>query len=118
MIGFERQRKMFAAQFQPDGVGFLYRNHTIGEPIPVSAAERERYLAAFGKFTLYGFWAMISGAALLLAAFVLYSMMTRSEVPDSISWSAFGVMIVLYMAAYLRAWNQPARELRQRSRDG
>ena len=118
MIGSERQRQMFAAQFQPDGVGFLYRNHTIGEPIPVSAAERERYVAAFGKFTRYGFWAMIGGAALLLVGFVLYSMMTKSEVPDAISWSAFGAMIVVYMTAYLRAWNQPARELRQRGRQG
>jgi len=113
MIGFERQRKMFAAQFQPDGVGFVYRNHTIGEPIPVSAAERDRYIAAFGKFTVYGFWSMIAGALLLLAAFVLYSMMTKKEVPDAISWSAFGAMIVVYMVAYLRAWNTPARELRR-----
>jgi phosphotransferase system glucose/maltose/N-acetylglucosamine-specific IIC component len=114
MIGFERQRKMFAAQFQPDGVGFLYRNHTIGEPISVSAVERDRYIAAFGKFTHYGFWAMIAGAAVLLAVFVLYSLTTQREVPDTISWSAFGVMIVLYMAAYLRAWNFPLRDLQRR----
>lgn len=114
MIGFDRQRKMFAAQFQPDGLGYLYRNHTIGEPIPVSAVERERYIAAFAKFTFYGFWTMIGGAALLLAVFVLYSMTTKKEVPDTISWAAFGAMIIVYMVAYLRAWNQPARELRQR----
>jgi hypothetical protein len=114
MIGFDRQREMFAAQFQPDGVGFLYRNHTIGEPIPISAAERERYVAAFAKFTRKGFWVMIGGAMLLLAVFLIYSMMTKTEVPDSISWSAFGLMVIAYMVAYLRAWNFPARDLRQR----
>jgi hypothetical protein len=114
MIGFDRQRRMFAAQFQPDGVGFLYRNHTIGEPIPISAAERARYVAAFGKFTRYGFWAMIAGAALLLVAFLLYSMATKSEVPDTVSWPAFGLMVIAYMVAYLRAWNFPARDLRRR----
>ena len=114
MIGFDRQRQMFAAQFQPDGVGFLYRNHTIGQPIPISAADRERYIAAFAKFTRYGFWAMVSGAVLLLGVFLLYSMMTKTEVPDAVSWSAFGVMVIAYMAAYLRAWNFPARGLRQR----
>jgi len=82
----------------------------------VSAVERERYVAAFGKFTRYGFWAMIAGAALLLAIFVLYSMITQREVPDNISWSAFGVMIAVYMAAYLRAWNFPLRELQRRGR--
>lgn len=114
ITGFERQRQMFAAQFQPDGVGFLYRNHTIGEPIPVSAAERERYIARFTKFTRHGFWTMIAGAALLLASFVVYSITTKNEVPDSIAWSAFGLMVAVYMAAYLRAWNFPARDLRQR----
>lgn len=117
MIGFggmERQRKMFAAQFQPDGVGFLYRKHSIGEPIPVSAAERERYIAAFTKFIRTGFWTMLAGGGVLLAGFVAYSFTTRNEVPDSISFSAFGVMVAVYMAAYLHAWNLPARELRQR----
>lgn len=114
MIGFDRQRQMFAAQFQPDGVGFIYRNHTIGEPIPISAAQRDRYVAAFGKFTRNGFWAMIGGAVLLLAAFLIYSTMTKSEVPDAISWSAFGAMVIVYMVAYLRAWNFPARDLRRR----
>jgi hypothetical protein len=114
MIGFDRQRQMFAAQFQPDGAGFLYRNHTIGEPIPISAAERERYVAEFGKFTRNGFWAMIGGAVALLAAFLLYSMATKSQVPDSISWSAFGAMVIVYMVAYLRAWNFPKRDLQRR----
>jgi len=79
----------------------------------VSVVERERYVAAFGKFTCYGFWAMIAGAALLLAIFVLYSMTTQLEVPDNISWSAFGVLIAVYMAAYLRAWNFAARVQRR-----
>ncbi len=114
IAGFERQRQMFAAQFQPHGVGFLYRNHTIGEPIPVSAAERERYVVRFVKFVRHGFWAMIAGAALLLAAFLIYSMTTKTEVPDAVSWSAFGLMVAAYMVAYLRAWNFPARDLRHR----
>ncbi len=105
---------MFAAQFEPDGVGFVYRNHTIGDPIPVSAAERNRYLADFAKFTKYGAWTMLAGALILLVAFLLYSFMTKAEVPDLVSLGSFGVMIVLYMAAYLRAWNKPVRELKSR----
>ena len=112
---FERQRRIFAAQFEPRGEGFLYRNHTIGQPIPVSAAERDRYVAGFAKFTRHGFWAMLAGAMALLAAFILYSTITKAEVPDAIMFGAFGAMFVLYMAAYLRAWNLPARELRGRA---
>jgi hypothetical protein len=117
MIGFggmERQRRMFAAQFQPNGSGFLYRRHTVGEPIPVSAAEKDRYIATFAKFIRLAFWTMLAGGAALLAAFVAYSFATRNEVPDLVSFSAFGVMVAVYMAAYLHAWNLPARELRRR----
>jgi hypothetical protein len=112
--GFERQRKMFAAQFEPAGEGFLYRNHTVGEPIPISAVQRDRYVAGFAKFTKIASWAMLGGAGVLLAAFLLYSVMTKTEVPDLISFGSFGVMVVVYMVAYSRVWNRPARELRGR----
>ncbi len=102
------------AQFEPDGAGFLYRNHTVGEPILVSAADRNRYVAEFTKFTKFGFWVMLAGALILLAVFLFYSNRTGVEVPDWISFGSFGVMVVLYMAAYLRAWNKPSRELRGR----
>ena len=111
-VGFGWQRRMFEAQFQPAGDGFLYRNHTIGEPIPVSAAQRDRYVEDFARFTRLGFWAMLAGAASLLAAFLLYSTLTRSEVPDIVMFGSFGVMFAAYMTAYLKAWNKPQRELR------
>ena len=111
---FARQRRMFEAQFEPAGEGYVYRNHTVGEPIPISAAQRDRYIAEFAKFTKRGFWAMLAGAVFLLIAFILYSTITKAEVPDLVMCGAFGVMFAAYMAAYLHAWNLPARELRGR----
>jgi hypothetical protein len=114
MIGFEKQRQMFAAQFEPRGDGFLYRKHSVGEPIAVSAAERERYVNAFETFTRTGFWSAVVLALLLLAIFVAYSFITGDQVPDMIFYAAFGAMIVVYFIAHQRAWNLPARELRGR----
>lgn len=116
MSGFwsTRQRRMFEAQFEPRGEGYLYRNHTIGEPIPVSAAQRDHYIAEFTKFTKRGFWAMLGSAIGLLIAFILYSTITKAEVPDLMMCGAFGVMFAAYMAAHLHAWNLPVRELRGR----
>ena len=114
MIGFERQRKMFAAQFEPRGDGFVYRKHAVGEPIEVSAAERDRYIAAFEKFTRQGFWAIVACASLLLAALVAYSFTTGTQVPDAVFYVAFAAMFAVYVVGYQRAWNLPSRELRDR----
>lgn len=114
MIGFERQRQMFAAQFEPQGEGFTYRKHSVGEPIRVSAAERDRYVAAFEQFTRRGFWAMVAGALVVLACLVAYSFTTGTQVPDAVFYAAFGAMFVVYIIAYQRVWNVPSRELRDR----
>jgi len=114
MIGFERQRQMFAAQFEPRGDGFVYRKHTVGEPIEVSAAQRDRYIAAFEKFTRQGFWAIVACASLLLAVLVAYSFTTGTEVPDTVFYAAFAVMFAVYVVGYQRAWNLPSRELNGR----
>ncbi|HMA51230.1 MAG TPA: hypothetical protein VKP60_15840 [Magnetospirillaceae bacterium] len=114
MIGFERQRQMFAAQFEPEGEGFTYRKHSVGDPIRVSAAERTRYVAAFERFTRRGFWAMVAGALVVLAGLVAYSFTTGTQVPDVVFYVAFGAMFAVYIVAYQRVWNMPSRELRDR----
>lgn len=111
MIGFERQRQMFAAQFEQQGDGFLYRKHSVGEPVRVSAADRDRYVAGFEAFTRKGFWGSVIAAAVLLTALVAYSFSTGTEVPDMVFYAAFAVMIAVYVVAYQRAWNLPSREL-------
>ena len=111
MIGFERQRQMFAAQFEPRGEVFVYRKHSVGNPIEVSAAERDRYIAAFEKFTRQGFLSIVAAAVVLLAALVAYSFTTGTQVPDIIFYAAFGAMLAVYVVGYQRAWNLPLREL-------
>ncbi len=114
MIGFERQRQMFAAQFEPNGAGYIYRNHTVGEPNPVSAADRDRYVANFDRVTRQGFRAALIAAVILLAGLVSYSFATRTQVPDLVFYVAFGAMFALYMMGYFRAWTLPSRESRGR----
>ena len=114
MIGFERQRQMFAAQFEREGDGYIYRNHTVGEPIPMTASDRDRYVANFERFTRQGFRATLIAAILLLAGLVAYSFATGTQVPDLVFYVAFGGMFAIYIVGYQRAWNLPARELRGR----
>lgn len=114
MIGLERQRQMFAAQFEPEGEGFVYRKHSIGDPIRVSATDRDRFVAAFETFTRQGFWAFVAVALLLLAGLVAYSFATGTQVSDMVFYVAFGAMFAIYIVYYQRAWNRPVRELRGR----
>jgi hypothetical protein len=114
MIGFQRQRQMFAAQFQPQGEGFVYRKHSIGEPIRISAADRDRFIADFETFTRQGFWAMVAGSVVLVAIFVGLWYATATQVPDTVFYLVFGAMLLLYMAGSFRAWNRPLRELNER----
>jgi hypothetical protein len=115
MIGFQRQRQMFAAQFQPEGEGFVYRKHSIGQPVQISAAERDRFIADFEKFIRRGFWAMVAGLVGLVAIFVGFWYATATRIPDTVFYLVFGVMLVLYMSASFRAWNRPLRELNGRA---
>ncbi|MET1110957.1 MAG: hypothetical protein ABWX67_05445 [Allosphingosinicella sp.] len=41
----DEQRRLFDTSFEPHGAGFLFYRHRWSKGIPVSAAEREEYLA-------------------------------------------------------------------------
>ena len=114
MIGFKRQRQMFAAQFEARGEGYLYRKHSIGEPIPVSAAERDRFIAEFESFIRTGFWSMVGGLIALVSVFIGAWYATATRIPDMVFYVVFGVMLVVYMSASFRAWNRPLRDLNER----
>jgi len=114
MIGFKRQRQMFAAQFEPEGAGFVYRKHSIGEPVRISAVERDRFIADFEKFLRQGFWAMLAGAVALAAVFFGVWYATAMRIPDTVFYLVFGAMLLGYMAGSFRAWNRPLRELQGR----
>lgn len=111
MIGFQRQRQMFSAQFEPQGEHYLYRKHSIGEPVPVSAADRDRFIADFETFLRQGFWSMVGGLIALVGVFIAAWYATATRIPDWAFYLVFGAMLVLYMSASFRAWNRPLREL-------
>ena len=115
--GMGRARALFEDQFQPSGDGFLYRKSGKGAPIAVSAEERARYVAAFAAFSRYGFWSMI-GAIFALVSGETYLSQTGRPLSEFESTAAIFLVMGLFVAAHLWAWNKPVRELRGRGTAG
>lgn len=111
MIGFQRQRQMFAAQFEAQGEGYIYRKHSVGEPIPVSAGERERFMADFESFIRRSFWTMVAALAVVAAVLAGLWFAAEIQVPDMTFYLIFGAMLIAYMSASFQAWNRPQKEL-------
>jgi hypothetical protein len=114
MADFFNLRTQFEDQFEPNGDGFLYRRYQKNAPVFVTAAERDRYLAAFDRFDKYGKWGVIAGTVLIMAAAVTYSVSMSVEVPDVAIYIGLGVVCTIYMFFHFRTWSQPSRELRNR----
>jgi len=115
---FDRVRQMFADQFEPDAQGFLFRKYMKGAPIPVSTAERDRYIATFNRFTRYASWGIAGGTIFLIATIALYATIAGVALPDMALYLGLGASFVAYMAGYFWIWNLPMRELRDRGAIG
>ncbi len=116
--GFDRVRQMFAAQFEPDGNDFIYRKYSKGAPIRVSASERDRYIEVFSRGTKFRSWGIAGGTIFLILALTFYAMETNTDISRLAIFGGLGAMMAAYMASHYRAWNLPARELRDRSTIG
>jgi hypothetical protein len=114
MADFFDLRTQFEDQFEPNGDGFLYRRYQKNAPVFVTAAERERYLAAFDRFNKYGKWGVAAGTVLIMLAAVVYSVSMNVKIPDAAIYIGIGSIGVIYMFFHFRTWSQPSRELRYR----
>ncbi len=60
-IGFDyRGDRAFASQFSSDGVDFVYRRNRTGPALPLSAAERDEFIAAFRAGYRKVFWRSVA----------------------------------------------------------
>ncbi len=111
---FDRVREVFADQFEEHGSGFLYRKSSKGAPIPVSAAERDRYVARFNRYIKYASWSVL-GSIVLLA---FYAAATHVDVRGEAMFYGVAAIVAAFLASYYWSWTLPARELRDRGAVG
>jgi len=115
---FDRVREMFDNQFEPDGADFLYRRSGKGEPIPVSAAERQAFITDFRRGLRTAMWTLIGGMIVMFGGMIAVVIVLDADVETSdINWAIYPILAVLfavYLAIYWRAWTAPRRTLAAR----
>ena len=105
----------FDAQFEPNGDGFLYRRSLKGAPIRVSAAERDRFSAAYRRIFRRLIWGTAAAILALLAAVMAPAFMSNRDPPQILIFATMAVGLLPMLLIHHRLWNAPARELRGRS---
>jgi hypothetical protein len=104
----------FAAQFDPDGADYVYRHAYRGAAIPVSAAERDAFVAAFNRAV--GLQVLAAGVgflALLVLTIRLIFVPLAYLIAAIVAASL--VLTGLVMTIFWRAWQTPARALSGRA---
>ena len=121
----QQMRESFDAQFEAaDGGRLLYRRNQKGEPIPVSTAERERFVQQYVRRV----WLILGGMMIGLLAFtgivIWRTVATNSELPDLLIYIGTAAIAVVGIGLMYWVRGAPARELigrtpigRERTRD-
>jgi hypothetical protein len=122
---WQRLRENFAEQFEPIGENrYLYRRNQKGEPVPVSAEERTRFIDQYNRNIRYVMWGMMSALFAFIGLILWWTVASRSGSPDVALYTGFGAITFVGIAMLYRVRGAPARELdgrasigRERSRD-
>ncbi|MCJ2181532.1 hypothetical protein MTR62_02235 [Novosphingobium sp. 1949] len=108
----------FADQFEPVEHGYLYRRSLKGAPIPVSADERDAFVAVYQQrqkrlpILAAGFGLALIGAAMLLFG------ASGKGMDDSAIWAICVVILIVIFAATHWNWTRPVRRLAGRAAVG
>ena len=106
----ERLVDLFAAQFTPEGSGYLYRRNQVGAGYFVGAAEHDMFIAAYQREWRRLFWAAILGVMVVVGAIVAVFDEPDEGVTIAATVGIIGSLILLH----LRAWRRPERALARR----
>jgi len=112
--GFDSLRAQFAEQFEPDGAGFLYRKFSRSAPVRVTAEERQRFIAAYERFTKFAWWGLIAGSILLIAALASVTAETPNDISKYGDYAAPAILVAIFLIINHLAYSAPARALRER----
>ena len=111
----------FSAQFESDSKGgYLYRHGEQGAAIPVTAAERDRFVATFERQSrrwLLGL--LVATTAAIIATVIIATALHLNQASRNVTIAA---MVVVLVAAILmwsyRAYDMPRRALASRASTG
>lgn len=100
----------FAAQFEPDGDAYVYRKSWKGAAVPVSAAERDAFVAAFNRSVGLQLLGVVAGLAAVIIVPIKFAF---ARGPETLVWVVVGscVLTAIVVAVSWASWGAPARAL-------
>ena len=120
MFGFGKDhwaqsRQIFEDQFEPNGENYLYRRWQKGPPIPVTAAERQRFIDDYGHRLRNSNWGIWGGLLILTVLVIWWSVQSNADLPDVPMFIGIGAIALASIVYIMRAGTAPARELGRRA---
>jgi hypothetical protein len=115
----QQLRETFEAQFEAAGEErYLYRRNQKGEPIPVTAEERDRFVREFGWRIRLVMGGMIVGLLGFWGVLIWWTVSRQEDLPRARMYA--GTIIIAVAVTGLMYWvrGAPARELDGRSSVG
>jgi hypothetical protein len=114
----DRVRQVFADQFQTENGHLVYRKSLKGPPMPLSEAERDRFVRTFNAGTSRLFWGLIAGTLILVVAVAGVAATAEEAVSDLIIWAIVIGPLVAVAPLWFRMWSAPERALAGRIPSG
>ena len=111
---FDKAITGFTQQFELEGDTYLYRRGLKGAPIPVSASEREGFIADYSRHLRRLTWGF---AGVAMVAIVIFSFLTTTDGRELGDLWLYGLIVLAtipFLIVHHRIWNAPARQIGRR----
>jgi hypothetical protein len=108
----QQMHENFEAQFEVGADGrYLYRRNQKGEPIPVSADERERFIRQYKSRIRAIMGGMVAALLASVGLVIWWTVATNSELPDVLLYVGIGAIAIAAIALMYWVQAAPAREI-------
>lgn len=111
-VHLDNLRRAFAAQFEPNEGGYLYRHAGKGAPVQVTTAERDAFVATFDRRMRWAARAILLGTIALLGGVMIAT--AGGEMPDRWFYTLVAALSLGMLAFYYWLRAAPARALARR----
>jgi hypothetical protein len=113
---FANLSDIFSKRFEPDGDDYLFRARISAPGIPVSAGERDGFVAVYQRASRWALWGIVGLAmAVAMIQYVALAMSDRQRAGEITLYVVLGLGTAVYVAVNQWLYNAPVRALRGRA---
>jgi hypothetical protein len=107
----ENLQQMFLDQFEEMEGRLVYRRYRKGAPIPVSAEERDRFVAEYRRRMRYLTWGFGALVAVWILVLSLFLMEREQDLPMWLMMAQLAPLLAVFVLVQRWVWDSPMRGL-------